>query len=212
MELVESKYWEFWNKNHQFENDINVNWKWYSWMAINPFWANFGYNNNELKVRVHGNEFSYKKYSGDLKLTKDSYEGNQVLGESGDVISAFYDECLKYSDFNTQNSEKIKSLNSIFFVNINNEGIDLFLENGNFKMHYRIYRTYSSKYSYDCNSNNVISIFRDKEDEILKRIFVKIEDCPQWSHPLLKEVREKQLSKEKRLKLVRRIIPFIKNN
>lgn len=84
---------------------------------------------------------------------------------------------------------------------------------------------YKNEWGYDCNSNTVISAFQGKESEIFKRIFVKISDCPNWSQPVLYEVRQNQLAeeqriedeqryremkKQKRLELTRKIFPFLK--
>ena len=45
---------------------------------------------------------------------------------------------------------------------------------------------------------------------ILKRIFVKIEDCPKWMHSDLKKIREKQMFKIKPQIFIKKLIPFIK--
>ena len=74
--------------------------------------------------------------------------------------------------------------------------------------------SYNNKYDYDCNSNTVISTIQGKEDELFKRIFVKINDCPKWSQQLLYQIRQKQLKdelkKEKKLELKRKFFPWIK--
>ena len=64
----------------------------------------------------------------------------------------------------------------------------------------------------------VISAFRGKENEVLRRVFVKIKDCPKWSQTILYEIRQKQLEeeqkietkKQKRLELTRKFFPFLK--
>ena len=74
---------------------------------------------------------------------------------------------------------------------------------------------------YDCNSNNVISVIRGKEDELLKKIFIRIDDCPEWSKEPLYIIRQKRLleeekalrekrRKEKILSLTRKIFPWLK--
>lgn len=73
--------------------------------------------------------------------------------------------------------------------------------------------TYENKYEYDCNSNNVISVCRNKEDELFKRIFIRIDDCPERAHKKLRSFRKEQLEykeikKQKRFELVRRLNPF----
>lgn len=207
LKLFDNKFWEFWEKRHQFENDIYYNWKWYSFLSVNPFFSKFDYNTNQLQISISGIKFSYKKENDDVVLCKPSHEGQQILGESSDFISKFYDECLMYTEFNTQTSNNIKSVNSLFTINIFNEGIDLFLPNMGFKMNYRFYRYEENGYRYECNSDEFIKQIHGNEDELLKKIFVNINDCPNWVQSELYKKRKKQLKKEKRLKLVRKIFP-----
>ena len=76
-----------------------------------------------------------------------------------------------------------------------------------------------------CNSSIVNEAFKNNEDEIFKRIFVRIEDCPEWSKKMLYEIRKNQLleeqkiedeekykemRKQKRLELKRKLFPFLK--
>lgn len=208
--LLEIKYWEYRNIIHQFENEIYYNWKGYYWMATNPFWAVFDYANNKLKICFSEKEFSYIKQENDVVLTSDSLLGKEILTESRSAISTFYDACLNYSDFNTQRSKKIKTVNSAFLVNIGKEGADVFLKNGDFKLKYRCRHIHSSKYEYNCESFNIIDVLCNREEAFFKRIFVKIEDCPEWTQSLLKEIREKELLKEKKFALVKRLFTFKK--
>lgn len=206
LQLFEKEYWNFFEKKHLFENQIYYNWKWYSFLAINPFSSKFDYNNKELIISVNGEKIEYKKNDDELILCHPSYEGQRILGESSDLIRNFYDECLLYTSFNTQTSNNIKSVNSSFIINIFNNGIDLSLENEDFKMNYKFYR-YSDNYRYECNSDKLINQIRGNEDKLLKQIFININDCPEWAQSILFEKREKQLKKGKRLKLVRKLFP-----
>lgn len=66
-----------------------------------------------------------------------------------------------------------------------------------------------------------MSAIQGKEDEILKRIFIKINDCPKWCQEMLYEFRQNELveeqkieiqnmRKQKRLELKKKIFPFLK--
>lgn len=59
--------------------------------------------------------------------------------------------------------------------------------------------TYENDYQYDCNSNNITSVCRDKEDE--EKELDKLEEQEKLEY---KEI------KKKRLELVRRLNPFRK--
>ena len=111
----------------------------------------------------------------------------------------------------------INSINSNFKINSDEYMINV-THNDSFRLSAIIYK---DEYEYDCNSNNVTSICRDKEDEVFKRIFVRIDDCPEWTREILYTIRKKQLEeqekleykemkKQKRLELTRKIFPFLK--
>ena len=50
--------------------------------------------------------------------------------------------------------------------------------------------------------------------KVLSKIFIRIEDCPEWTKETLYEMRknqlEKELKQEKRLELKRKLFPFLK--
>ena len=84
---------------------------------------------------------------------------------------------------------------------------------------------YKDEFDYVCNSNNIINEIEGNENELFKRIFVKINDCPEWMRLELYEIRQKQLKeeqkiedekkykemkKQKRLELRNKIFPFLK--
>lgn len=84
--------------------------------------------------------------------------------------------------------------------------------------------SYKNQYDYKCNSVSVLTALQGKEDEIFKKIFVRIDDCPEWSRQTLYQIRKEQLEKErkleeeqlsremqrqKRLELKRKIFPWM---
>ena len=93
-------------------------------------------------------------------------------------------------------------MNSNFFANIYNSGVDLCDSkevNPNFEL---TKKNYEDDYTYNCNSRIVLSTIKDQEDEIFKCTFVKIEDCPNWMQELLYQIRKEQIeSKKKKRKI-----------
>lgn len=212
LELLEDKYWEFWNINHNFENNIYYNWDMYSFMGINPFWSEFDYNENKLVITLHSEKLCFKKYESNVIACNNSYSENKLISESSNIISKFIDVCLAYSDFNTQNSNNIKSTNSDYLVNIKNKGIDVILEGEKLEIQYRTYRDNTKKYKIYCESSDKVDIFRGKENELFKKIFVRIDECPEWIQDKLYEIRHKQLEKEKHKIFIKSLFKKIKKS
>lgn len=140
-----------------------------------------------------------------------------------------YDELLKYADFINYKYIKYdkKAVNSNFNIKISYCGIGLSIKDfTNESMKMELFApSYSNNYKLNCNSSVVSEAFNGKEIEIFKRIFVKISDCPEWSQTILYEARQnelieeqkiedkiknKEMKKEKRLALTRKIFPFLK--
>lgn len=121
---------------------------------------------------------------------------NEILKTIGSDLSKIYDEFMKFSDSNTQKNYNIKPLNSNFLVDINSYGVSTHPETENFELSSH---SYTKKYDYKCDSVSVLTALHGKEDEIFKRIFVKIDDCPKWSKQALYQIRQEQLKEEKRL-------------
>ena len=48
-----------------------------------------------------------------------------------------------------------------------------------------------------CNSHEILNVVCGQENEIFKKLFVRIDDCPYWSRESLYEIRKKQLDEEK---------------
>ncbi len=195
--------------------------------------SSFNYKTNELKIRFKYikkyEDIYFSKSNNDLYITKSTtYMDKEILSLLGDIISNLYDEFLKYKDYEEQNAYSINPVNSKFLVNINKYGVSIYTKNPtsfitkDFELSSH---SYKQKYDYDCNSNNIVSTIKGNEDELFKRIFVRIEDCPEWSKKILYQIRKEQLTeeeriaeeqakqrekKQKRLKLKRKIINLIK--
>lgn len=192
----------------------------------------FDYDTNELIIYfryfIKYDKIKFTKKDGDLFITQsETYRGNDVLAVLGDTLSELYDAFEQYRNFKKQYNYHFKSINSKFLIDVSSHGVSIYSRNknsfsGDFKLNAY---SYKSEYEYKCNSNVVLSAFRGKETEVLKRIFVRIEDCPEWSQPILFEIRQEQLAeerrieeqikrreekKQKRLELKRKIFPFLK--
>ena len=232
IKLIDKKHWNFEDKKHELEQTIFCNSSIFYPIGKTPFKSNFDYNNNELIIDYCGETVSFKKEFDNLKIVKlpevkISIDERikellkEILVKSGTEVSSFYDECLNYRGFNTESNEAIKSTNSNFIININKDRVEIIINSNSnnkntedFKLVFETkennYRNYNFKYKYYYNSNEILSLLRNNEDEILKRIFVKIEDCPKWMHTDLKKIRGKQMFKIKPQIFIKKLIPFIK--
>lgn len=197
----------------------------------------FDYERNILHISFKKYRWSswddiyFSKEDGDLYVAKsDSLYTNEVFSALSSSLSEMYDELLKYASYKDYKKVKddIKPINSIFSIKISNHGIYLFASDpsNKYAKELELYApSYKNGYELQCNSAIVNETFCGKETEIFKRIFVKISDCPEWSQTMLYEIRQQQLAeeqkiedklrykemkKEKKLALARKIFPFLK--
>lgn len=185
---------------------------------LNKLYLNvdFDYDREQLVISYYNDKMYFKKVDGDLVIVKSAcYHATNILGQCGDKISECYDEFLEAKGFDNDFIRNIKSVNSNFFINSDEYNVTIsekYRYRSSFNLSAKIY---NNKYSYDCNSDNIAKLCRNNEDEIFKRIFIKISDCPEWTQEKLHQVRNEQLKweirKQKVLSLVRKINPFKKN-
>lgn len=175
------------------------------------------YENGELIIRGA----TFIKQNGDLILKSNNYYPFQdILYKCGDAISKRYDEFMENTSFyrDRMTMTNVRSTNSSFRINSDDE----FLSFGD-GMVFELKTTIEGKREYmlDCNSYNLASFFEDNEYELFNKIFVKIDDCPKWSRKDLYKIRKRQLKrqqelerkemkKQKRLALVKKLNPFRK--
>lgn len=220
-------------KNDELESDLHSFEKYLDYVIESKYGFlsslvvyDFDYIKDELCVGfkyVHDyKKIIFAKEDEDLYVKEDeSCRGKDILVALEDSLSKLYDNFIQYKDIKGQAIYKIKSVNSNFLVNISSYGVSIFVEkfpNSLLKEFKLESPSYQNEYNYDCNSNAVIDILRGNEKEIFKRIFVKLEDCPKWSQPILCEIRQNQLTKEqeierkiqKRLELKRKFFSFLK--
>ncbi len=192
----------------------------------------FDYETDELRIGFGLWDYDmirFSKRNDDLYITKsETSRAKDVLAIIGDKLSKAYDEFIKHKDYMTQHNYGFKAINSNFLVDFSHHGVSISVKSldNQFMNDFQLSSpSYDNKYQYDCNSSIVVSAFKGKEAEILKRIFVKIEDCPKWAQQSLYEIRQNQLAekqriedernyqemkKQKRLELKRKIFPWIK--
>lgn len=177
------------------------------------FDIDFDCENKYLIISYHCNGMYFTKKDGDLIIRKSEYyAAKNILGKCGDEISKRYDKFIEDISFYRDYIKNVKSVNSSFIIT--SDKYEICISNSKeFKISAKIYE---DEYNYNCNSNNITSICRNNEDEIFKKIFIKIEDCPEWMRTKLFEIRHNQLieeqKREKRLELKRKFFPFLKNN
>lgn len=194
----------------------------------------FDYSKNELSIGFNYvgsgyDEIIFNKKEGDLYVVKsESPYTDKVFSNLCVSLSELYDEFLKLREFKTQENIRINSVNSNFLVNISSYGVSFYTasENNHFIKDLELFLpSYDNEYKYTCNSSTIISTLKGNENEIFRRIFVKISDCPKWSQEILYEIRQKQLEQErileekirkqqikqqKKLELKRKLFPFLK--
>ena len=196
----------------------------------------FDYEKNLLHVsakRWSANDYDdiyFTKEDGDLRVVKsESCWTDEIFSAISSTLSKMFDEYILYKEFKNWDRSKngIKSINSNFIVDINCYGVSIYVNNPNnrYKHEFKLFApSYTSDYSTECNSSIVIDAVKGNEREILKNIYVDIRDCPIWMQGILHMNRKKQVendiieenkrlakeeNKQKRLKLLRRIFPFI---
>ena len=142
----------------------------------------------------------FSKRDGDLYIVEsESLKSQNILMFIGKNLSILYDEFMKYYDFKRLSTYKTKPLNSNFNVAISQYGVGIYVNSilsKDFKLSSYCFK---NEYDYECNSTFVLSALQGKEAEIFKRIFVRIDDCPEWSRQALYQIRQNQLEEEKKL-------------
>jgi len=143
----------------------------------------------------------FAKENDDLYVFKsESRYSNDVLKAIGPGLSNLYDELIKYSS-HEESKIDIKSVNSNFIVDIDKKNVQIVMTIWKDKVlnSFYLYKNNDNNYSLHCNSNKICETVKGNEDEIFKRIFIKISDCPKWCQTELYEIRQNQLAEEQRI-------------
>ncbi len=156
-------------------------------------------------------EINFAKQNNDLYIVKsESSYDTEVFTELSSGLSKLYDELISFADYKNKANDKYntKSVNSNFSVDISHDGVRIFaqLQGNSYSKDFSLFSSSdTNKYLIKCNSSIVNETLKDKESEIFKRIFVKIDDCPVWSQAKLYEIRQNQLAEERRLEEARQL-------
>lgn len=220
--LIKDKYDEYNNLINHYRKTIGH-------MLYNDFvnvYVNiddFDYENECLKIDL----YIYKKHYNVIFSKKDNdlyivssqiKEKDKIMILIGNKVSELYDKFMKLKDYREQYSSNIRFSNSIFKTNIYPWCIEIFVtsEFNRLRNIFSMSLFASDKIvKYEgCNSLNLLNYLKNNEDEILKRMFVDIKYCPDWSRDTLAKIREEQINdekkKQKRLSIIKRIIPWKK--
>ena len=224
-------------KNYEYYHTCDI----YDMYDIYSLILTFDYDKDELEISADDKTITFSKNYGELYLKSDESNtslGKELLMEFRDVLSAAYDELLIYKNIERDDSY-VKPLDSMLSAYISSSVV-------------RVYTGYHVKNCYIdlvkcsglgkkecfvfCNLHEILNVVCGQENEIFKKLFVRIDDCPYWSRESLYEIRKKQLDEEKqklleekiageqellerkkkeekyqkRLNLKRRIFPFLK--
>ena len=153
----------------------------------------------------------FTKQNDDLYIVKsESWYDEEVFTELSSELSKLYDELISFANYKDDANAKYdtESVNSNFGVDISHYGAGIFVKSkiNSYSKDFKLFSpSYDNDYSIECNSSIINEAFKDKESEIFKRIFVKIDNCPIWSQAILYETRQKQLTEERRLEEIRQL-------
>lgn len=236
----ERYYMDIIEKNYKYYHTYDI----YDMYDIYSLILTFDYNKDELEILVGSKPITFSKNYGKLYLKSDKSNtslGIKLLMECRDVLSAAYDELLMYTNIR-RDSSCVKPLDSIFSAYIFSSAVEIYIrswEKDSCTEEFNLTKYNISKdkecFCY-CNSHEILNVVCGQENEIFKKLFVRIDDCPYWSRESLYEIRKKQLDEEKqklleekiaeeqellerkkkeekyqkRLNLKRRIFPFLK--
>lgn len=154
--------------------------------------------------------FAENDYGIYIKEDKTGY-GKYIYRVLNKEIINCYMDLLSCSRFLDERKENIRPLNSSFYVNVDKFGVRLSVSKKKFNddFHFTAYSGFGlyDVGQYDCNQklSRTFELILNNENNFLKKIFVEIEDCPDWSKRSLYKRRDKQLNpgllKSKILKL-----------
>lgn len=164
----------------------------------------FDYSKNELKISLlYYNDWFNVTFSKNDRILyikeSTSHKIKNILLELKTEIAKLYDEFFKYTEYFEQETYNVRSANSKFLINISRHRISIFnkQKTNNLNKYFELYLTSDTEvYNLNCSSNNILCSLQEKEKRIFQKIFVKIKDCPKWTHEKLYKIREKQLAKK----------------
>jgi len=174
----------------------------------------FNYKTKELHVSFNPDFYYFKHYNiyfskneGDLYISQadNPFYAKLVLSLALNELSSLYDEFLKLPEFESKN--RISTINSEFCVNFDKFNTEIYYSSGdpffNKEFLFEIYYDDETKNIIDCNSGMVLNLVKEREREILKRLFIRIDDCPDFIKEELIKERLNELNPQKEKPVVR---------
>jgi len=146
---------------------------------------------------------TFGKNDGDFYvIDSDTTHSKDVLMLIGNELSKLYDELMNQHDFMNQFFDRIKLFNSNFYARFSKYGVTIitlgkineFIDGFEFSSY-----SYMDKYKCDCNSILVLNAVDGKEEEIFKKLFVRIDDCPEWCKDELYQIRQEELEEKNKI-------------
>ena len=197
-------------KNYKYYHTYDI----YDMYDIYSLILTFDYNKDELEILVGSKPITFSKNYGELYLKSDKSNtslGKKLLMECRDVLSAAYDELLMYTNIR-RDSSCVKPLDSIFSAYIFSSAVEIYIrswEKDSCTEEFNLTKYNISKdkecFCY-CNSHEILNVVCGQENEIFKKLFVRIDDCPDWSRESLYKIRKKQLDEEKQKLLEEKMV------
>jgi hypothetical protein len=133
-------------------------------------------------------KYHYQKMENNsIKETKiEGFHDYNILGTVNDEIKELIDFYLSIKETKTQKKDKIKAINSNLLIDIDKYSIEVYTYE-NIPYYYlkdpaykSIFYTYDKNSKHNCVNSNVIEKLSNNEVEFLRKIYIKIDDCPLW--------------------------------
>lgn len=168
----------------------------------------FDYENSLLKVGFKRyrtskwEDITFSKKHGDLRIVEaESIYAKEVLSSCHKDLSDYYDYCLSIKDYKKDWSHNVRSLDGNMRVTASHTGVTI-RDNTYVSSKLEINSpSYSSKYSVECNSSKVLEALNNNKNNLFKKVYIKIEDCPEWCKQRVLDFRIEQVKSEiKRLR------------
>ena len=161
------------------------------------------FSNGELELSLGDNSgvkhVTFAKDDDELyiKQNETSTSNEKIFMLFGSTIAhVFEEDMLYYKNALSNYTHECESVNSNLYVTIADDGVYI-SDSTTAKSFELCFSTSKDSYSCESNSYKIVNALSGKGDEIFKKIFVKIEDCPEWSRDYLYEIRQNQLEEEK---------------
>ena len=147
----------------------------------------------------------FKEPDGTIKEKKlEGYHDYNVLGNVSEHILDLINFYLSIEETRKQRRNKIKSVNSDLFIDIDHYNIDVYIDKyGGYYMGLNplfksTFYTYSDKIEHSYAYSDILDKLTNNEMEFLKKIHVKIDDCPSWIREQLYQKRQAEIIERQR--------------